>query len=372
MPIKLKKTDILTDLDAPAEGYMILGFDESGTLVSKDSTGVYRSIVPSIDTGTFDNLETTYFTLGNRASTDVNTFGVNSISMGNINTVGPTSFAQGQSININGSNSHGQGSHLTINGNNSFIGGLGLEGQPTVVSGNTSFAFFETNDISGQSKGIFSDNSAILGGTNHRIGTSSSYGSIILGGNNSVIGNSVTNSGIIGGDSNSIDNNTQNSVIIGGNDNTITDDNIVVLASDGLNADNPNSVYVPKLILSSNNDTSSPNGTIRWDGSNFQGYKNGWGNLDLETVNLDTTITGTQITITNTNGDNAVLEGATTSDAGLVTTGSQTWAGTKTFNSSINIGSNVTLTGDGATLRFNNSSGIKTIHATGILTISSS
>ena len=51
-------------------------------------------------------------------------------------------------------------------------------------------------------------------------------------------------------------------------------------------------------------------------------------------TDLGITKTGTTNTITSSTGTNAEITGATATQAGLVTTGAQTWAGVKTFNTS--------------------------------------
>ena len=81
-------------------------------------------------------------------------------------------------------------------------------------------------------------------------------------------------------------------------------------------------------------------GTIKYTGTDFEGrvgtdwvsLTGGGGGGDL-----GTTVTTTQITITNTGGTDAVLGAATDSAAGLVTTGEQTFAGSKTFTSKLKV-----------------------------------
>jgi hypothetical protein len=61
-------------------------------------------------------------------------------------------------------------------------------------------------------------------------------------------------------------------------DNTI---NTAIIGGVNITANSSNSVYVPKLVLVENSDSSAPDGTIRWNGTNFQGYNGSWINLDL-------------------------------------------------------------------------------------------
>lgn len=335
MPIKLKKTDIQNDLDDPVEGYIILGFDEAGRLVSKDENGAYGTIVPVVPTGDFDNIRANYLTIGDRTSSTIDaTYGLRTVSIGAMNLVeDENSMAQGTQISITGENSHGQGNFIQIEGDNSFAGGKGFSvGFRLRVIGNTSFAFFE-NALEDINKGVFSDNSAILGGVNHRIATNSPRSIILAGGGNT------------------IDSNSQNSAIIGGSNVTLTGNNIVTLGVTGA-ANNPNSVYVPKLILSNRSADSGDVGAIRWNGSNFQGYNGAWVNLDETVVNLGVSSTTTTFTITNSAGNNATITAASNTQAGLVTSTTQTIYGNKTFNGSTSFENNITITNNNASINF--------------------
>lgn len=274
MPINLKKTDILNDIDRPEEGYIILGFDENGELVTKDSDGTYKTVLPSVDSETIDNLIATYITLGNR--TDDN-YGLYSIAAGvNVDANGGNTIANGSNVIVDGENSSAQGSYLSVTSNNSFAGGSGFSlSDKITVNGLNSFAYFSVTS-SGYDAGIFSNNSAILGGINHRI----DMGAI-------------------------------NTVILGGSNITATQSN---------------SVYVPKLILSTNTDTSVA-GTIRWNGTNFQGYNgSSWINLDGAGGGGGT---GTVTSITSGNGMN--FTNITTS--GSITLGTPSSITTSSTNS---------------------------------------
>ncbi|MFA7407932.1 MAG: hypothetical protein WCY93_08985, partial [Anaerolineaceae bacterium] len=57
--------------------------------------------------------------------------------------------------------------------------------------------------------------------------------------------------------------------------------------------------------------------------------------ISAANTNLGASVSGTTVTITSSTGSDAAIGGATASLAGIVTTGNQTFAGTKTFNSTI-------------------------------------
>jgi len=62
-------------------------------------------------------------------------------------------------------------------------------------------------------------------------------------------------------------------------------------------------------------------------------------------TNLGRTQTGTVVTITSSTGNNTTINSATTTAAGIVTNGTQTWAGNKTFTGNVT-GENFTLSSD--------------------------
>jgi len=297
MPIKLKKTDI-QNIDAPKEGYMILGFDSSGRLVSKDSSGVSDPIVPIVSTGSFVNLDVEQLTVGTRLyGTDV---GVNSISQGSVNTAsGIASFTQGNSVEASGNYSRARGEFLLASGDYSYVSGKGQELLNKLQSGGlNSFVHSYATTPSG----TLSNYSVILGGVNHNIGTSS-----------------------------------DNSVILGGNDNSINNSkqNVAVIVCNGITTPLSNSVYVPRLVLSSSSglDASTTVGTIEYNGSIFRGYKSdGW----------------------QTFGNGYILSGGTsspTNDQIAVWTNSNTIEGTTnfTYNSSgfLGVGNGITFSSGG-------------------------
>jgi len=69
--------------------------------------------------------------------------------------------------------------------------------------------------------------------------------------------------------------------IIGGQQNIISGyTNTTLISMTGLTATESNSVFVPNIILSSTDDTSTTEGTIIYDGTEFKGYTgSGWGSL---------------------------------------------------------------------------------------------
>ena len=183
MPIKLRKSDIANRIDNPKEGYIILGFDETGTLVYKDENGITQSVVPSVSTGVFDNLEVQFLTIGNRV----------------IGETPGALYSIGQGINVigNGLTSFARGEDVEASGYLSYVSGTGVNPANRLVSdGVNSFVHCVTNDTS--KLGSLSDYSVILGGQNHNIGLGSDN-SIILGGYNNSIGASILNSVILGG-----------------------------------------------------------------------------------------------------------------------------------------------------------------------------
>ena len=295
MPIKLKKTDIQNDLDDPVEGYVILGFDETGRLVSKDSEGTYGTIVPTVPTGDFENIRSSYLTVGNRTTPfDELTFGLRSISIGNNNEVSSeNSSAQGINLIVTGENSSAQGSNIEVNGDNSFGGGFGPVARRIKVDGTSSFAFFRSDDTL-EDKGILSDDSAILGGLNHKI--TSGTGSVIIGGVN----------------------------------NTISGSNIIILGGNNVIANDANSVYIPKLILSTNTQSTAPNGTIRYSGSDIQARIGGdWVSLtDTGAAGITSVSAGNGMTFTTITSTGSVTLGTpssiTTSSTNNVTANSHT------------------------------------------------
>ena len=261
MPIKLKKSDIKDKIDNPAEGYMILGFDERGKLVWKDEDGGYGTIVPTVEIGSFEILEIgNYLTVGYRLSTLG--LGLYSIAHGNdIAASGLSSYAQGSDAIALGDYSTAKGEYVEALGNYSYVAGRGwLTGNKLTSAGISSFVHSYADVVSG----TWSDYSVILGGQNHNIGDESN--------------DSSDNSAIIGGDTNYIGYRSHNSVIIGGNNNEIENDieNSVVLGGSYINATMDNAVYVPRLVLRNGTYSTPMGGTIEYDNiggiNHFKGY----------------------------------------------------------------------------------------------------
>ncbi len=264
MPYKFKKTNIQYDVDTPEEGYIVMGFDEQGNLVTKNSEGLYQPIINDITTGNFDRLEVNILTVGNRVA------GINegqySIAQGeNISASGNTSFASGNRVSASGLYSYARGVDVSSTGKNSYASGIGGNATGKVISeGKNSFVHMSIT-AGGLSAGVIADDSAILGGQNHDIGTSA-IRSVILGGNNNTVNAS-----------------TSNSVILGGSDQV---------------ADQSDTVYLPKMILKNTTSPLTENGAIYYDGSGFWGYNGGTAiRLDVET-NLFLTQSGANRLVT--------------------------------------------------------------------------
>ena len=123
--------------------------------------------------------------------------GLNTIASGDL------SHAEGNTTIASGGNSHTEGGGVIAAGLNSHAGGEGFDVNNRIIaSGKTSFVHFDQTTASGII-GAYGDNSAILGGREHNIGTGS------------------TSSGIFVGSGNTISEDVGASVIIGGIDNTI-------------------------------------------------------------------------------------------------------------------------------------------------------
>ena len=155
--------------------------------------------------------------------------------------IGNASHAEGKTTLASGYISHAEGFRTTASGVYSHSGGKGLDGgsNKIIASGDTSFIHFKQTSASGYI-GAYGDQSAILGGNDHNIGT---------GG---------TSSGIFAGSGNTISNDVLRSVVLGGS-------NITGTTND--------TVYVPKLNINLiNNDNSltqilsrdSSDGTIKY------------------------------------------------------------------------------------------------------------
>jgi len=199
MPIKLKKTNIQYDIDPPDSGYIILGFDENGNLVTKNSDGDYEPIINDVSTGTFDKLEVEKLTVGNRVSGSIE--GDNSIAQGlNNSASGITSFAAGNNAIASSLYSYARGSNVQSTNELSYVAGKydGAGPYKVTASGINTFVHMRSNDSS--KLGSSADYSAILGGQNHNIGDNS-FNSVIIGGTLNSIGASITNSVILGGQS---------------------------------------------------------------------------------------------------------------------------------------------------------------------------
>lgn len=286
MPIKLKKTNIQYDIETPDSGYVILGFDESGTLVTKNEFGNYEPIVNDISTGSFVRLEVDYLTVGNRPSGIDE--GLYSITQGlNVSASGDTSYAQGSNAVANAPYTYARGEFVEANGYLSYVAGAGSSSLNKLYSsGINSFVHQFSISIS---SGSLADYSAILGGRNHNIG-SLANDSVILGGTANTVNSSITNSVVIGG-TNQI-------------------------------ADLSNTIFAPRIVLK-NTASVSKAGLLFFDGSNFYGH-NGSSAKKLDTsVN---TPGANRIVTTDSSSNlygqsNLLFDGATLSTTGTISGG---------------------------------------------------
>jgi hypothetical protein len=317
MPIKLKKTNIQYDIDTPEDGYIILGFDESGNLVTKNENGDYEPIVSDISTGNFVRLEVDYLTVGNRVSGIGE--GLYSIAQGlNIQADGDTSFAQGNNAKASGLYSYARGNNVEASGELSYVyGNSNNSNTPVISSGKNSFVHVVSNS---GATGALADYSAILGGRNHNIGTS------------------ATDSVIIGGRYNTVNASVLNSVVLGGSTQTAT---------------NNNTVYVPRLVLTNTSALSQDGAIYRKNDGNFYGYSGGEKRLNLTltsdganrvaystgTGNLDTSSSFTYIGSTLKIGSgNGTLNGVTLNNGAITAFSLSTGSGTISTTGTISAG----------------------------------
>jgi hypothetical protein len=295
MPIKLKKSNIQFDVDNPDEGYMVLGFDEQGRLVYKDSNGDYDTIIPTVPTANFVKLNTDYFTIGYRLSGQFE--GLYSYAQGeSAISSGYTSMTQGKSVISQGDYSLSRGEYTQSIGTYSFSSGKGASNSSKLISGglNTFVHSFATSPSA-----TYGDYSVILGGTNHNIAIGGNN-SIILGGNNNTISTNVNNSSIIACD-------TQTSSV----DYT---------------------VHVPRLVLVNGTYATPPDGTVFYDGINIMARLSGSDvSLSVQTTGLVTAVTASSpLTSSGTTTPNISILSATGSRDGYLTSGDWT-----TFNNKV-------------------------------------
>ena len=242
MPIKLKKYDIQNKINTPKEGYIILGFDENGVLVFKDSSGGYRPVVDIISTGYFVELNVdSGLTIGSRLTDSYE--GIYSIAQGkDIVTSGESSLAQGSNAEALGSGSTARGEFVVASGLYSYISGKGADiNNKLVSSGINSFVHSYSDDP--LYLGTYGDYSVILGGMNHNISS-----------------------------------NGTNSAIIGGVGVEINTRNTVAIAVSGLTSAIDNAVYMPRLVLVDGTYAGDMLGTIEFRSGRIMGNTGGTAN----------------------------------------------------------------------------------------------
>ena len=294
MPIKFKKTNIQYDIDTPEDGYIVMGFDEDGNLVTKNSSGDYEPIINDISTGNFERLEVDYLTVGNRVSGVIE--GRYSIAQGlNISATGDTSYAQGNVVSSGGLYSYARGEFVSASGELAYAAGRGSSSTtPVLSSGINSFVHMRN------AGGSLANDSAILGGISHSIGTD------------------AIRSAIIGGASNTVNASVINSVVLGGLSQTAT---------------NSNAVYVPRLVLTSTS-ALSQSGAIYYDGTNFYGY-NGSTAKKLDYSMTVTSPAVNRMVTTDASGNLIAHSTVTWSGSLLNVTGAITLSGNLTANGNI-------------------------------------
>ena len=128
------------------------------------------------------------------------------------------SHAEGFNTIASGTTSHAEGSYTVAGGQNSHAGGEGISTARVIANGRASFAHFRRTSTT-STIGVFGANSAILGGYNHSI-DSTSDSSYIIGGEDGIINAVSLSSGIVGGVLNTISSG-QFSSILGGANNLI-------------------------------------------------------------------------------------------------------------------------------------------------------
>ena len=249
MPIKLKKTDIENKVDNPKQGYKLLGFDNTGTLVTKDSDGTYKTVVPVQEYGDFETLNIiSGLTIGYRLPGSPE--GIYTLAQGaNVIASGYASSAHGVLAWSINDYSVSNGTYLISSGKYSYAGGSGHNPAYKMESGGfNSFLHSYSSDVT--TLGTYGDFSVIIGGRGHNIK--------------------------IGAD---------NSVILGGYKTTIdTPNTAVIVINDDVSTTVERAVYVPRIILESSTYSAPTEGTIEFSGgtyNHFRGYTGiEWRNLD--------------------------------------------------------------------------------------------
>jgi len=275
---------------------------------------------------------------------------------------------------INGNNQSILG---TNSGNASILGGISNEinkfsETSTIIGGNDNTIFHAKCSAiisSNLSKICLNANatsadtlesSIIIGGLSNMIfGTSSTFTTILNGNNQCIFGPNSNNSAIIAGDSHLIGTSSNNSVLIGGTGHKIcTSCNSLILGGSGLVLNNtPNTVYVPQLMINSVSQDNNQNQMLMWNGADKKVYlKNtntlpgGSGGATLSLVGFDIgTFSTSEIhgggnrfgaTTSLSDGNlNMTFSAASSQNPGMVSTTTQSFIGQKQFLNNVFIGS---------------------------------
>lgn len=215
------------------------------------------------------------------------------------------SHAEGFNSVAAGLYSHAQGEWTKTSGQSSFTGGKGDASHLVEASGNAAFNFSTAQNRHSKNEANYS---------------------AILSGYDNVINNGGENNVIFGGNNNTISTNRSNNAIIASTNVTVDSNYSVVIGYNGTKTTSiGNTVYVPSLILSDTYHSPDTDGALKFNGSNFQGYKNGsWVNLDVDTTVSNYVTTDTSQTITGTKTfNNITVDGNLTFNSGaLVSSGS--------------------------------------------------
>jgi hypothetical protein len=195
--IKLKKSDIVNNVENPSTGYVILGVDEYGRLVIKDEYGNTDNVVQDLSTGTFNEVIADFLTIGDRDTDEpYGAKGVNSFSQGVSNKAyGDNSTAIGSLAYAIEHLTYAHGLYVKADNQYAYVYGAGVSLEKQLVSSGLN-SFVHSYMRGTIECGAYADYSAILGGSDNNIELGA-INSAIIGGRNNTINAAATNSVII-------------------------------------------------------------------------------------------------------------------------------------------------------------------------------